>query len=652
MASKQRLDRKIALFLFLALCISSVFAVSYFRLLDNYELETLDMRFRVRPLSPTTDKIALIDIADDSLKKIGRFPFDRNLHAVIVKALTEAGAKAIIFDFVFSEPSKKGLNERGEPYDYDMDFADAMRESGRVYLPFYFLPEAQKRGAIYRSEAIEARPLDVFRAFVKGEGHINVSTDIDGKYRRIPPYIRCGNTLYPYISVLAACNYLGIPQKSVKIMPGKYLKLGDYAKVPLDDYSNIIVNYSGKWADVFKHYSYVDILQSYFAPVAGQKPILDLRTFKDRVCIIGVTAGGTCDIHPNPFEPLYPAVGIHAEIFNSFINKKFISRASRFGNMLILLILSAAVTFFATRLRPVKGILMLLALEIAFAASAVSLFNYFGIWIDILYPSTIIVVLYLFVTIYRYISEWKKRLLLENELDIAKRIQESFLPKTLPQVGSLEIAASMFTARKVGGDLYDFIQFGQDKLGVMIGDVSGKGIPASLFMAMVSGAFKFFATADAKPEDVLSKLNSKIVKESTSNLFVTMFYLFFDVKEMKMSFANGGHLPVVHVQPGEGKLDFLDTSDGTPLGLIDGPYSGKTVSFRKGDSFVLYTDGVTEAMDKKNEMYGKDRLAKVISDRMDAPAKSLMHAIEKDVRKFEPVSSQHDDITVIVIRVD
>jgi len=149
---------------------------------------------------------------------------------------------------------------------------------------------------------------------------------------------------------------------------------------------------------------------------------------------------------------------------------------------------------------------------------------------DLFYPSIILVLLYMSLTLYKYISEWKKRLLLENELKIAKKIQESFLPKSIPRMDGLEIEATMFTAREVGGDLYDFRAFDDGTLGVMIGDVSGKGVPASLFMAMVTSEFKFFAMPGAPPEAVLTGLNSKLVKESSSNLFVTVFYLIFDMK--------------------------------------------------------------------------------------------------------------------------
>jgi sigma-B regulation protein RsbU (phosphoserine phosphatase) len=259
-------------------------------------------------------------------------------------------------------------------------------------------------------------------------------------------------------------------------------------------------------------------------------------------------------------------------------------------------------------------------------------------------------VLYVSVTLYKYVTEWKKRLMLERELDIAKKIQESFLPKTLPQLSEMDIAAVMFTARQVGGDLYDFVEFQDGRIGIMIGDVSGKGVPASLFMAMVTGAFKTFALPESKPEEVLSNLNRKLMRESSSNLFVTVFYSIFDIKDKVMLYGNGGHLPVLHL-PKEGALEFLDVEEGAPLGLMEGRYSGRQLKVSEGDIFVFYTDGLTEATNAKREMYEKDRLSAVVKENKRSPSKVILAAIEKDVRRFEPKAKQHDDITIIVVKI-
>ncbi len=617
-----------------------IFAYSYLRVFDNYELGTLDLRFRLRPPIKATDKIVIIEIGEDTIDKIGRFPFERSYHAAIIKALSEAGAKAIVFDIFFSEPQKD-----------DPDLEEAMSRAGNVYLPYVFYIGENKKYRLPKAAGYLAGELRELSALAKGSGHINIIPDPDGKYRRVPLYISYENKLYPYLPFKIACDYLNIEEKDIIVSPGKSVFTPQGIKILVDAKSNMIVNFAGRWGKSYKHYSYIDILQSYFAGLSGVKAEPDLKLFKDKICVIGLTAVGTADLHPNPIEPLYPAVGIYAEVFNSILNNSFITRASEKINMFILLILCLLVVVFTLKTKPIKGIIILSVLIIVFIMSAILTFNMMGLWIDIAYPVFITVIVYIFTTLYKYVNEWKKRLVMENELGIARKIQESFLPKNLPSVAGVDIYARMFTARQVGGDLYDFTQFSDNsKLGVMIGDVSGKGVPASLFMAMVTGAFRSFAVPDARPEEVLLRLNSKLVKESASNLFVTVFYSIFDLKNNTLEYANGGHLPVLYLQK-DGAHSFLDVEKGAPLGLMDNEYSGRQAAFGKGDVFIFYTDGVTEAMNSRRQMYEKTRLLETAKRNRYKKSREILEAIEKDIRKFEPKSTQHDDITLIVAKI-
>lgn len=616
----------------------AILAVSYLRLTDSYELETLDARFRLRPNPAATKNVVLIEIGDDTLKNLGQWPIQRNFQAVLIKALASAGAKSIIYDIFFSQPR-----------EYDEDLENAMREAGNVYLPYVFELDQKRNSRFAVANGYNAKNLERFRAVSKGEGHINIFPDIDGKYRRVPLLVNYEGKWYPYISFLAACDYLGISSGDIKMVPSKYISCGSF-NIPVDERSEMIVNFSGKWNEAYDHYSFYDIVQSYMAPAVGAKPILDLKVFKDKICIVGLTATGTVDLHPNPLESLYPAFGIHAEVFNSMLNGHFIRRLSRGMNLAILILLIILIVIATLKTKPLIGLSILALVEIFFRVAGILLFNLYGLWIDLFYPTVTLILLYLSLTLYRYIGEWKHRLLLENELDIAKKIQESFLPKSVPETGGTDIEARMFTAKQVGGDLYDFKIFEGSNLGVMIGDVSGKGVPASLFMAMVTSEFKFLAGLEAAPESVLSKLNSKLAAESTSNLFVTMFYIIFDFKNAAARYSNGGHLPAIRFNS-VGESELLDVSDGTPLGLIESDYGGKDIRVNKGDIFIFYTDGVTEAMNSRRELYGVDRLIRTVKSSRHLPSKGILDAIEKDIRLFEPKSKQHDDITVIVIKI-
>lgn len=618
-----------------------ILAGSYFRVLDSYELETIDARFRLRPQIATSDKVVIVEIGDDTIAKIGRFPFDRSYHAVLTEALAGSGARSIVFDLFFSEPQVS-----------DDLFARAVRKAGNVYFPIVFELTGGKAGGITFAENEAAANLEKFNRNAKGLGHINVIPDIDGKYRRAPAYIRCGEFVYPYLPIRVACDYLGVAQKDVKFRPGRSVDIGDKVRIPLDEDSLMLVNFSGGWGKTYKHYSYVDILQSYLAKDTGEAPNIDLSVFNGKVCVIGLTAVGTVDLHPNPFDALYPAMGMHAETFSSIVRNIFIARLGRGANLAILALLLAAVSALVLKTKPLRGLFILSSAIATYVLVCVLIFDHSGIWVDIAYPVIAIVLLHLALTLYQYVREWQRRLLMENELGIAKKIQESFLPASVPSVPGVDVAAAIFTARQVGGDLYDFVRFGEGsrRFGVMIGDVSGKGVPAALFMALVTGAFRTFSALDIRPEEVLERLNAKLIRESASNLFVTMSYMIFDVEGRSAVYGNGGHLPALYL-PKRGQAEFLDVTDGAPLGLIEGPYSASRKGFGPGDTFIFYTDGITEAMNARSDMYGRQRLQAVAEKNMGLGAAKLLAAIEKDVRKFEPQNRQHDDMTVIVVRM-
>lgn len=616
-----------------------VLVLSYSRVFDVYELPLLDLRYKMRPTLPIYNKIAFIEIADDSIKKIGSWPFDRKYHALLVKALSSAGVKQIIFDMFFSE---KKIGDEG--------FAEVIKEAGNVYMPYVFSGIVGHELDLPLSEEYDALLIDAFDAVCKGTGHINIIPDIDGTYRRIPPFIKYHGRLYPHITFLAAVNYMGLSIDSVEVVPTKYVKIKDDIFVPLDLHSNIIVNFIGKWTETFRHYSYIDILTSYIASLEGNKGVVDLKELKDAICFVGVTATAGPDIHPSPYEYLYPGVGVHASLFNSIIYKKFVSRTSRPVNMLILILLCSVTYFCAMRRRKSQSVFYLVGSVTTFFIFATVLFIITGIWIDVFYPVLMVTLVYLGLTFFKYVTEMQKREVLEKELSIAKDIQQSFLPTVKPKVAGIDLEAKMLTARQVGGDLYDFFDISDKKVGVMIGDVSGKGVPAALYMAKVVGEFKSYAREESL-SNALSMLNNRLIAESTSSLFVTLAYIVFDMEKMVSRFSLGGHMPTLMLRPDEKEPRMLDLKVGMPLGMMEGAFEEGSVDIKKGDLFVLYTDGVTEAMNMKNEMFEEEGLIRVVKQHRTDNVGALVEAIHKAVTKYAGKAPQHDDITVIAIKI-
>ncbi|MBF0569171.1 MAG: CHASE2 domain-containing protein [Candidatus Omnitrophica bacterium] len=597
---------------------------SWFHVFEKNELDSLDLRFRLRPAIARTDKVVIVEIDNDTIRKLGQFPFHRGYHAKLIDALSAAGAKAVVFDIFFSEP-RSG----------DKDLLDAMRAAGNVYLPYVFELGRENGREAARAVKYSAGNLPEFVSAAKGTGYINVMADADGKFRRLPPYIQYEGQSYPAISFLVSGDYLGADLRK--------------RKVPLDENGDLIVNFAGKWTDSFRHYSFGDILQSSEAQARGKKALLDLGIFKDRICLVGYTADGTTDLHPSPLEPLYPSIGIHADVINSVLHKKFITRAARWVNLVILLGLSFLILVCALKATPLQAFGILVEINAVFALVAVMLFNRLGIWIDGFYPFLVMVLLYLLCTLYRSILHFRERITLESELKIARQIQESFVPKVLPEIKGFDIAATMLTAREVGGDLYNVIKFNEDKVGVMAGDVMGKGIPASLFMAMAASSFKFFAKPELQPEQTLFALNEKIIQETPSYRFVTLYYSVFGLKSRTMFYANGGHLPVLYLARDQ-KAVALDVDEGLPVGMMSGPYSGRQIKFDRGDIFIYYTDGIIEAVNAKKEMYGVERLSAFVENNRSLTAQELCDGIVRDVMLFLGKRDQQDDITLVVMK--
>jgi sigma-B regulation protein RsbU (phosphoserine phosphatase) len=272
------------------------------------------------------------------------------------------------------------------------------------------------------------------------------------------------------------------------------------------------------------------------------------------------------------------------------------------------------------------------------------------------YPVALAIAVYLGTTVYKYLVERRNRLLLDKELSIAKKIQMDFLPQSVPQLEDIEVATSIDTAKAVGGDLYDFADFanikivGQKKLGVMIGDVSGKGVPAALFMARAIADFRHFAGDKAQPSEVLGELNRQITLNYKAGLFITMFYMIFDSPARELIFSNAGHLPAVRVKA-SGGLEMLKT-EGAPLGIIETEaYIDDSIKLSRGDSIVLYTDGVTEARNNIKEEFGEERLKEIIAKNHYASPLPMINAIKGELSKFVGNEPQHDDLTLIVLKV-
>jgi len=237
----------------------------------------------------------------------------------------------------------------------------------------------------------------------------------------------------------------------------------------------------------------------------------------------------------------------------------------------------------------------------------------------------------------------------EQELAKAREIQEGLLPKKIPQVRGLEVAGAWQPATTVGGDYFDVLKFGERKIGVCIGDVVGKGISAALLMANLQASFRAFASEEVSPSTLVGKLNEVISKNIAPDKFVTFWYCTIDTNENRLTYASAGHWPpILFHKSGEG---VPLREGGTPLGISpDWNYEDGGFPLASGDRLVLYTDGLTEAMNSDEQEFGEGRLLELCSSNIALSASELLAAIRKEVFNFCSGNFQ-DDFTLVVVAV-
>jgi len=238
----------------------------------------------------------------------------------------------------------------------------------------------------------------------------------------------------------------------------------------------------------------------------------------------------------------------------------------------------------------------------------------------------------------------------EFEMQTAKEIQQSFLPESPPDIPGFDLAAISLPASQVGGDFYDFIPVGRDKLGIVIADVSGKGVPAALFMALSRAIVRANAEGEPTVSEIIRRANRTISQEAKLGMFVTMFYGVLDTRQGVLSYVNAGHNPPFLYSQTSGDIHML-RARGVALGVLDGAsFEQREIALKKGDIVVFYTDGITEAMNDSEELYGNERLTGLVAGSAGLPAREIAGKIKDDVFAFAQDRPQHDDFTLVVMK--
>lgn len=253
-----------------------------------------------------------------------------------------------------------------------------------------------------------------------------------------------------------------------------------------------------------------------------------------------------------------------------------------------------------------------------------------------------------------HIRRIKERVRLQKELEIARRVQLGLLPKVQPTISGFDISGACVPALEVGGDYFDYVYLHDGNLGIAVGDVSGKGVPAAIYMTLTKGILQSHAEEEHSPKEVLSKVNHLMYRTIERSWYVSMFYAVLDIRKKVLRFARAGHNPAIVFSSGESESRLLKPA-GIGLGLEVGPIFVKTLvegelKLSSGDTLVFYTDGFTEAMNSQLEEFGEERFLDLLHHNSNGSAADLVQHAFDEVRKFAGDHPQHDDMTIVVLK--
>jgi phosphoserine phosphatase RsbU/P len=239
---------------------------------------------------------------------------------------------------------------------------------------------------------------------------------------------------------------------------------------------------------------------------------------------------------------------------------------------------------------------------------------------------------------------------MERELEVARGIQRSLLPRSLPRLPGFDFGARMEPARAVGGDFFDFIPLANDCLGIAVGDVSGKGVPAAIFMAMTRSLMRAEAREAASPKEALRGLNGNLLEMNDTGMFVTVLYGVLHATTCRFTYGRAGHeLPVLCKEPGVTATPCCGR--GEPLGVFADPeIDEQTIEFEPGETLLVYTDGMTDAFDEQGVSFGVKRLHESLGGSCHLSAQGICDSLIEEVMTHQCMVTQHDDVTLVAVR--
>jgi adenylate cyclase len=638
-----------------------------------------DVWQRLAPRDLGESNVRVVAIGEESLDVIGSWPWPRSVLATMTQRLTQGGAAAIGFDILFVEPdavSPSRFSRLYTPNDpaiqawieglesQDGAFADAISTAPVVLGRAGVQLGGADPGTLTQWATITGTPppglphypvvqnnLEALESRAPGFGMLNGTPDADGVVRGIPLVVKTGEALVPGLALemvrVAQEQRTGVDPE-IKITP-RALTIGDRA-IPVDDKGRMRLHFA-QVPDA-QVYSAIEIMSESF----------DLSQLKDKIVVISLTAEGSPDIVATP---------LGAEMFGVLVQAQAADAISR-GGWLVRPVWSQAAEWLAggllavvlllVSIRPGRGRaswLVLLGAACAMPLASWLLFRLGDILFDPVRPLLLGTGSVLAVSAALFSEARRERAALrdaqnrsEGELDAARSIQLGMLPDraALARLDPrIDIAAQLEAAKSVGGDFYDIIRLDADRVVILIADVTGKGVPAALFMALSKAlARSVMLRRPGGLAETAALLNEELMRDSGDALGLTMLLGIIDLATGRVEMVNAGHDNPLRITT-DGEVIEEAMEGGPPFCIMDYPWPAEELVLQPGEALVLITDGVTEAQNRQEQLFGNQRTRDALTTDSTS-ASAMVASLRGAVRRFEDGTDASDDLTVVAFR--
>ncbi|MCB1314346.1 MAG: SpoIIE family protein phosphatase [Leptospiraceae bacterium] len=603
--------------------------------------------------------ILYVTVTDETYNQFNESALDRKHIADLNRVLTRYQARAVAYDLIFA---------RKQDPETDTELAMAFAENGHVFLPVGFELKLPDKPGAPRAERTYASLHQLLKR-VSGIGHVGAPSDSDGVYRHFYLLVRTADGAYtaalPFAMYLSE---LGLDVGDLEINWGRHIRVPTQKTgadkdlfIPIDEHGAVYIPFADFWATDFEKISLHRILETAEDPDM-QGNLLSL--IEGRFILVGDVSTGIADAGATPLENNVPLVALHAALLNGlltdtfFLKRGFVAHTIVFGAYALLLCCAALLRrnrffyiigflFYPLLL---AGVYMEFTQQHLWSVSSLGLtmsFVFIGMSAGVNYRGYL-----------ENLRVERQNEPLMRDLEIAHNIQASILPSELPASEKLEFAATTQPARFVGGDFYDAIRFPDGRVCMVLGDVTGKGIPAALYMSGVVNSLRSVLTVHFQdPREhslreavlVLNEIlrHGASVRERT--FFATTCFVLLDPDRSRAEIIRCGHEAALVFRASEGTLRGY-----TPSGFVLGVMPSKMIAprlevlqiaFEPGDRIFLFSDGVSEAVDPDRKFYTQEKLEELLLREARQPVDTIQDRLLADLRRHSAGSPQYDDIT-------